>query len=164
VATDAPVDSGLLQDILKEGADSSFNCITVDSDTSTSDTLLLFATGSARGKGVNRIRTRADSAYTVFADAVRNLLLDLAFQVVRDGEGAHKLVEVEVYVTGAVSDLSARKIAMSIANSPLVKTAVAGEDANWGPVVMAVGKVGEERVVTGLRSGSALPVCCQRRA
>lgn len=142
VVTDASVDPGLLQEILREGTDASFNSITVDSDTSTSDTLLLFATGSTREKGVRHIGMRTDSGYKVFADAVKNLLLDLALQVVRDGEGARKLIEV--YVTGAVSDPSARKIAMSIANSPLVKTAVAGQDANWGRVVMAVGKAGEE--------------------
>lgn len=142
IVTDAPVDSAVLQDILAEGVGSSFNSITVDSDTSTSDTLLLFATGSAAEKGMARLHARTDARYEVFANAVESLLLDLALQIARDGEGARKLIEV--HVTGAVSDLSAKRIAMSIANSPLVKTAVAGEDANWGRVVMAVGKAGEE--------------------
>lgn len=142
VVTDAPVESGLLQQILRKGVDASFNCITVDSDTSTSDTLLVFATGAAEKKGVKRICARTDGNYQVFADALEDLLFDLALQIVRDGEGASKLINV--HVTGACSHGSARKIAMSIANSPLVKTAIAGEDANWGRVVMAVGKAGEE--------------------
>ncbi|RCL01335.1 MAG: glutamate N-acetyltransferase / amino-acid N-acetyltransferase [Candidatus Tokpelaia sp. JSC085] len=142
VATDAPICSSLLQDILREAANTSFNSITVDSDTSTSDTLLLFATGSARKKGVKQIHSRSDPGYQPFAAAVADLFLDLALQVVLDGEGGSKLIEV--HITGAVSTVSAKKIAMSIANSPLVKTAVAGEDANWGRVVMAVGKAGEE--------------------
>ncbi|RCL00886.1 MAG: glutamate N-acetyltransferase / amino-acid N-acetyltransferase [Candidatus Tokpelaia sp. JSC189] len=142
VVTDAPVAPTLLQKVLVDGVGSTFNSITVDSDTSTSDTLLLFATGSAAEKGMARLKARTDSRYKAFSDAVRSLLLDLALQIVRDGEGAQKLIEV--HVTGAISDISAKKIAMSIANSPLVKTTVAGEDANWGRVVMAVGKAGEE--------------------
>ncbi|AQS42199.1 MAG: Arginine biosynthesis bifunctional protein ArgJ [Candidatus Tokpelaia hoelldobleri] len=142
VVTDAPVDAPLLQEILREGADASFNSITVDSDTSTSDTLLLFATGGAEENGVARLKSRDGPHYAAFAAAVKDVLLDLALQVARDGEGARKLIEVEVI--GAVTDVAAKKIAFSIANSPLVKTAVAGEDANWGRVVMAVGKAGEK--------------------
>jgi glutamate N-acetyltransferase / amino-acid N-acetyltransferase len=111
----------------------------VDSDTSTSDTVLLFATGQAKHP-----RVPADGDPRLlrdFARALQELMLDLALQVVRDGEGAQKLIRVEV--TGAVSAKSAHRIAMSVANSPLVKTAVAGEDANWGRIVMAVGKAGE---------------------
>jgi len=142
VVTDTPVDAPLLQDILREGADASFNSITVDSDTSTSDTLLLFATGGAEENGVVRLKSHDDPHYTAFSAAVKEVLLELAVQVARDGEGARKLIEVEVI--GAVTDNAAKKIAFSIANSPLVKTAVAGEDANWGRVVMAVGKAGEQ--------------------
>ncbi|RCL02608.1 MAG: glutamate N-acetyltransferase / amino-acid N-acetyltransferase [Candidatus Tokpelaia sp. JSC188] len=142
IVTDAPVSAPILQEILEDGVGLSFNSITVDSDTSTSDTLLLFSTGSATKKGMPYLNVRSDPRYKTFAEAVKSLLLNLALQIVRDGEGARKLIEV--HVTGAVSDVSAKKIAMSIANSPLVKTAVAGEDANWGRVVMAVGKAGEE--------------------
>ncbi|ODN69095.1 Arginine biosynthesis bifunctional protein ArgJ [Methylobrevis pamukkalensis] len=116
-----------------------FNAITVDSDTSTSDTLMLFATGKAAG--AVPVTDPADPRLAGFAAALHGVLLDLAHQVVKDGEGARKFVEVTV--EGAVSDASAKRIALSIANSPLVKTAVAGEDANWGRVVMAVGKAGE---------------------
>jgi len=141
VVTDAPVASSLLQAMLADAVADSFNAITVDSDTSTSDTLLLFATGHAAQKGVRPVQAATDAGYPLLARALKALLLDLALQVARDGEGARKLIEV--HVTGAVCDLSAKKIALSIANSPLVKTAVAGEDANWGRVVMAVGKAGE---------------------
>jgi glutamate N-acetyltransferase/amino-acid N-acetyltransferase len=116
----------------------SFNAITVDSDTSTSDTLLLFATGAAKTARVTSLR---DPRLKPFKEGLDAVLLDLAHQVVKDGEGARKFVEVRV--TGATSRPSARRIAMSIANSPLVKTAIAGEDANWGRIVMAVGKAGE---------------------
>jgi len=115
--------------------------VTVDSDTSTSDTLLLFATGKATARGQSEITDAKDPRLSSFRRALNALLLDLAVQVARDGEGARKLITVRV--EGAVSARSARKIAMSIANSPLVKTAVAGEDANWGRIVMAVGKAGE---------------------
>ena len=118
----------------------SFNAITVDSDTSTSDTLLLFATGAARG--APRSTTPPIRASRAFRRALDKLLVDLAQQVVRDGEGARKFVEVGV--AGAATRRAAKRIALSIANSPLVKTAVAGEDANWGRVVMAVGKAGEK--------------------
>jgi glutamate N-acetyltransferase/amino-acid N-acetyltransferase len=139
VVTDADIPSALLQQLLSAGVGSTFNAVTVDSDTSTSDTLLLFATGAAKDRGQRAVTSAADTA--AFAEALNAVLKDLALQVVRDGEGARKMVEVTV--TGAESDDSAKRIALSIANSPLVKTAVAGEDANWGRVVMAVGKAGE---------------------
>jgi glutamate N-acetyltransferase/amino-acid N-acetyltransferase len=138
VFTDAAVAAPALQALLARGADRSFNCVTVDGDTSTSDTLMLFATGAAGGA---RIETADDRRIRGFAAALDELLVDLAQQVARDGEGARKFVTVRV--TGATDDASARRIAFSIANSPLVKTAIAGEDANWGRVVMAVGKAGE---------------------
>ncbi|HKM64456.1 MAG TPA: bifunctional glutamate N-acetyltransferase/amino-acid acetyltransferase ArgJ [Acidisphaera sp.] len=133
VFTDAAVPAEALQTMLSRGVAASFNCTTVDSDTSTSDTVLLFATGQAGN--------RPDAALDDFGRALDEVLLDLALQVVRDGEGAQKLVRIDV--TGAVSDDSAKRIGMAIANSPLVKTAIAGEDANWGRIVMAVGKAGE---------------------
>ena len=129
----------LLQDMVSKGTTVSFNAVTVDSDTSTSDTLLAFATGAARD--APKISRAGDPRLKAFAKAFHGVLADLAEQVARDGEGARKLVEITV--EGATSDKSARRIAMSIANSPLVKTAIAGEDANWGRVVMAVGKAGE---------------------
>jgi glutamate N-acetyltransferase/amino-acid N-acetyltransferase len=141
VATDAPIDAPVLQKLLKRGADSTFNAVTVDSDTSTSDTLLIFATGAAARHGAPRITSETDPRLAPFKRALNRLLENLALQVVRDGEGARK--EIEIAVTGAKSARSAKRIALSIANSPLVKTAVAGEDANWGRVVMAVGKAGE---------------------
>ena len=139
VFTDAPIARNVLQGLLSKGVVDSFNAVTVDSDTSTSDTLLLFATGKAGGAPVT---DAADPRLAGFAKALDGVLLDLAQQVARDGEGARKFVTVEV--RGATSKQAARRIGMSIANSPLVKTAVAGEDANWGRVVMAVGKAGEE--------------------
>lgn len=135
VFTDAAVPAAVLQEILSPAVDRTFNSITVDSDTSTSDTLLLFATGAAGNAAPS---LASDPALDGFRQALETVLRELALLVVRDGEGAQKLIEVRV--TGAVSDESARKIALSIANSPLVKTAIAGEDANWGRVVMAVGK------------------------
>jgi glutamate N-acetyltransferase / amino-acid N-acetyltransferase len=141
VFTDAPVAAPVLQSLLTAGVAGSFNAITVDSDTSTSDTLLLFATGAAAVRGAPTIDDDGDPRLDGFRLALHALLLDLAHQVVRDGEGARKFVEVAV--TGATDDASAKRIALSIANSPLVKTAIAGEDANWGRVVMAVGKAGE---------------------
>ena len=142
VFTDAAIDAPVLQALLAKSAKSSFNAITVDSDTSTSDTLMLFATGAAAKNGAPRIKTAADSRLAAFRRALDTVLLDLAQQVVRDGEGASKFIEIAV--TGAASAQAARRIALSIANSPLVKTAIAGEDANWGRVVMAVGKAGEQ--------------------
>ncbi|HET7717001.1 MAG TPA: bifunctional glutamate N-acetyltransferase/amino-acid acetyltransferase ArgJ [Bauldia sp.] len=139
VMTDAPIAAPVLQALLAKGVTPSFNAITVDSDTSTSDTLLLFATGKV--PGVAPVASLRDRRVGAFREALDDLLLDLAQQVVRDGEGARKFVEVRV--NGAISKASAKRIALSIANSPLVKTAIAGEDANWGRVVMAVGKAGE---------------------
>jgi glutamate N-acetyltransferase/amino-acid N-acetyltransferase len=141
VATDAPIAAPVLQALLSAGVGKTFNAITVDSDTSTSDTLLLFATGAAKKRGAPRIDALKDPRLSGFKRGLGKVLKSLALQVVRDGEGARK--QVEVTVTGARSARSARKIALSIANSPLVKTAIAGEDANWGRVVMAVGKSGE---------------------
>ncbi|MBX3584342.1 MAG: bifunctional glutamate N-acetyltransferase/amino-acid acetyltransferase ArgJ [Rhizobiaceae bacterium] len=141
VATDAPIAAPVLQALLSGGVGKTFNAITVDSDTSTSDTLLLFATGAAAERGAPRIDSAKDPRLAAFKRGLGKVLKSLALQVVRDGEGARK--QVEVTVTGAKSSRSAKKIALSIANSPLVKTAVAGEDANWGRVVMAVGKSGE---------------------
>ena len=141
VVTDADIAAPVLQSLLSKGVDASFNAITVDSDTSTSDTLLLFATGAAGADGQARIESETDARLEDFKAALNDLLQDLALQVVRDGEGARKMVVITV--TGAESDLAAKKIGLSIANSPLVKTAVAGEDANWGRIVMAVGKSGE---------------------
>ncbi|WP_137133706.1 bifunctional glutamate N-acetyltransferase/amino-acid acetyltransferase ArgJ [Rhizobium sp. FKY42] len=141
VVTDADIAPAALQALLSQGVGPSFNSVTVDSDTSTSDTLLLFATGKAAADGQKKVETADDPRLVSFRDALNDLLKDLALQVVRDGEGARKMVAVTV--TGAESDAAAKRIALSIANSPLVKTAVAGEDANWGRVVMAVGKSGE---------------------
>jgi glutamate N-acetyltransferase / amino-acid N-acetyltransferase len=139
VVTDAKIANPVLQALLSRSVRDSFNAVTVDSDTSTSDTLLLFATGAAKdAPGIVNPRDRRLGA---FRKALDEVLLDLAHQIVRDGEGARKFVEVRVQ--GATSKRSARRIALSIANSPLVKTAIAGEDANWGRVVMAVGKAGE---------------------
>ncbi|MBN9251317.1 MAG: bifunctional glutamate N-acetyltransferase/amino-acid acetyltransferase ArgJ, partial [Mesorhizobium sp.] len=141
VATDAPISAPVLQDLLSRGVGKTFNAVTVDSDTSTSDTLLLFATGAAAKRGVPVISDLKDPRLAALRLALGKILRTLALQVVRDGEGARK--QVEVTVTGAKSARSAKRIALAIANSPLVKTAVAGEDANWGRVVMAVGKAGE---------------------
>ncbi len=140
VVTDADIPSAVLQSLLSTGVGPTFNSVTVDSDTSTSDTLMLFATGAAAADGQTPV-TADDAALDGFRAALTDLLRDLALQVVRDGEGARKMVEVTV--EGAESDAAAKRIALSIANSPLVKTAIAGEDANWGRVVMAVGKSGE---------------------
>ena len=139
IFTDAPISSAALQAMLKEGVQDSFNAVTIDGDTSTSDTLLIFATGAA--KAAPKISKASDLRLKGFKKALDMVLGDLAEQVARDGEGARKLIEIKV--EGAVSKKSARRIAMSIGNSPLVKTAAAGEDANWGRVVMAVGKAGE---------------------
>lgn len=141
VATDAPIDAPVLQALLSKGVSDTFNAITVDSDTSTSDSLLLFATGKAEARGAPRITQMRDPRLAQFRRRLRDVLRQLALQVVRDGEGARK--QVEITVTGAKSARSAKHIAFSIANSPLVKTAIAGEDANWGRIVMAVGKAGE---------------------
>ena len=138
IFTDAKIGQSDLQQIISAQNDKTFNCITVDSDTSTSDCCLVFATGKA---DIDPITKLDDPRCALFAEALRAVLHDLALQIVCDGEGAQKLIIVKV--EGATSDQSADVIARSIANSPLVKTAVAGEDANWGRVVMAVGKAGE---------------------
>jgi len=140
VFTDASIPASVLQECLSAGVGPSFNAITVDSDTSTSDTLMLFATG--KGARHAAITKASDKNLVDFRRKLDALLLDLALQVVRDGEGAQKLIRVDV--TGAESDAAAKRIALSIANSPLVKTAIAGNDANWGRIVMAVGKAGEK--------------------
>ena len=136
--TDAAVEPAFLQACLSKANESTFACITVDSDTSTSDTVLAFATGRA---GNMPLASFDDAGADAFAAALHDVCRQLALLVVRDGEGAQKLIELNV--TGAVSDDSARRIGLAVANSPLVKTAIAGEDANWGRVVMAVGKAGE---------------------
>jgi glutamate N-acetyltransferase / amino-acid N-acetyltransferase len=141
VFTDAPIAARVLQSVLSRGVVDSFNALTIDGDTSTSDTLLAFATGTAAMRGAPTIKRIADPRLAAFRKGFDAVLANLAEQIARDGEGARKLVEV--IVEGAKSKRSARKIALSIANSPLVKTAIAGEDANWGRVVMAVGKAGE---------------------
>ena len=133
IFTDAKILQSELQNLLKDLTDRTFNCITVDSDTSTSDAVICAATGTS---GVDVTKNED------FKKALAHVMLDLAHQVVKDGEGATKFVAVEV--TGAASDSDARKVAMSIANSPLVKTAIAGEDPNWGRIVMAIGKSGAQ--------------------
>ncbi|MBX9749544.1 MAG: bifunctional glutamate N-acetyltransferase/amino-acid acetyltransferase ArgJ [Roseococcus sp.] len=138
IATDAKIPAEALQKLLSKGNAKSFNCVTVDSDTSTSDTVLLFATGQAKHP---RVPAEGGAMLKDFARALDEVLHELALMVARDGEGAQKLITIDV--TGAVSAKSAHRIAMAIANSPLVKTAIAGEDANWGRIVMAVGKAGE---------------------
>ncbi|WP_343560484.1 bifunctional glutamate N-acetyltransferase/amino-acid acetyltransferase ArgJ [Kiloniella sp. b19] len=138
VATDAKLPASVVQELIREGADQSFNAITVDSDTSTSDTLLMAASGAVNN---GDIASASSPELADFRAALFDLLRDLSHQVVKDGEGASKFVEIEV--TGAESEEAARAIGLSIANSPLVKTAIAGEDANWGRVVMAVGKSGQ---------------------
>ncbi|MFT9441905.1 MAG: bifunctional glutamate N-acetyltransferase/amino-acid acetyltransferase ArgJ [Acetobacter papayae] len=140
VATDAALPAALLQAMLSAGVKRTFNCITVDSDTSTSDMVLLFATGAA-GNAPPASTAPDAPELAAFRQALDSLLEELALMVIRDGEGATKLMTIDV--TGAVSDDSAWRVAMAIGNSPLVKTAIAGEDANWGRVVMAVGKCGE---------------------
>ncbi|MCB2075253.1 MAG: bifunctional glutamate N-acetyltransferase/amino-acid acetyltransferase ArgJ [Novosphingobium sp.] len=138
IFTDAAVEPGFLQQALSAANARTFSCITVDSDTSTSDTVLAFATGAA---GNQRIEGASCPGADAFAAALEDVCRQLAHLVVRDGEGAQKFIAITV--TGAASDESARRIGLAVANSPLVKTAIAGEDANWGRVVMAVGKAGE---------------------
>ena len=139
VFTDADLPAGVLHDLLKRSVAGSFNCITVDGDTSTSDTALAFATGQAAHPP---IASAGDARLRDFRRQLQDLTLDLAHQIVRDGEGATKFITISV--TGATSAKAARRIGLAIANSPLVKTAFAGEDANWGRIVMAVGKSGEK--------------------
>ena len=153
IFTDAAITPALWQQMLGAAVENSFNAITVDSDTSTSDTVLAFATGAA---GHAELAGMDDAGADALAAALADVCRQLALLVVRDGEGAQKLIEVTV--TGAASDASAKRIALSIANSPLVKTAIAGGDANWGRVVMAVGKAGEpaERDLLSIRFGGTL--------
>lgn len=139
LCTDAAIPAGILQQLLSGAVERSFNSITVDSDTSTSDTVILCATGKAGNAAPG---SASDPALADFTAKLEALCLDLALQIVRDGEGATKFVEIAV--TGAASDAAAKRIGLTIANSPLVKTAIAGEDANWGRIVMAVGKSGEQ--------------------
>jgi glutamate N-acetyltransferase/amino-acid N-acetyltransferase len=138
VATDAAIAPKALQALVSLYTRETFNCVTVDGDTSTNDTLLLFATGAS---GAPRIARPGDARLADFREKLEGVLMDLAFQLVRDGEGATKFVKIAV--SGAASHASARKIAKTIAESPLVKTALAGEDANWGRIVMAVGRADE---------------------
>jgi glutamate N-acetyltransferase/amino-acid N-acetyltransferase len=140
VFTDARLPAPVLDAALRRGVGKSFNCITADSDTSTSDTVLLFATGAAKGQP--RIEAAGDPRLRDFKAKLDEVLHELALLVVRDGEGAQKLIEVRV--RGAASARAAHRIGMSLANSPLLKTAIAGQDANWGRIVMAVGKAGEK--------------------
>ncbi|MDG5748565.1 bifunctional glutamate N-acetyltransferase/amino-acid acetyltransferase ArgJ [Qipengyuania sp. XHP0207] len=138
IFTDAAVEPAFLQEMLSKANEATFSCITVDGDTSTSDTVLLFATGKAGNTPLTSWDSEgADAFYAALLDTCR----ELAQLVVRDGEGAQKFIEIGV--SGAESDASARRVGLAIANSPLVKTAIAGGDANWGRVVMAVGKAGE---------------------
>ena len=138
IFTDANIPSVILQKLLQEANKKSFNSITVDSDTSTSDTVLFVSTKKAKH---NLVETFSDIRLKSFKASLNNLMLDLAKLIVKDGEGASKFITINV--SGAVSKKSAKKIAFSIANSPLVKTAIAGEDANWGRIIMAIGKSGE---------------------
>ena len=138
VVTDANIRTAALQELLRSAGDRTFNAITVDSDTSTSDTLMLFATNQAGNRPIYSVE---DEQFPVLRDSITAVMGELAMMVIKDGEGIEKLISVQV--SGAVSDESARQIGKSIANSPLVKTAIAGEDANWGRVIMAIGKSGE---------------------
>ena len=137
IFTDAKIEQSVLQQMISSITDQTFNCITVDSDTSTSDTLLAVATGAS---GI--VIAEADKA---FSDALNSVMLELAHLVVRDGEGATKFVEINV--SGAANDADAKTHAMAIANSPLIKTAIAGEDPNWGRVVMAIGNRARRQIV-----------------
>lgn len=137
IFTDAAISAPVLDDLLRDVNETTFNAITVDSDTSTSDTALLLATGVA---GNDLIDDPGDGRLASFRSALEAVMADLAHQIVRDGEGASKFITVEV--AGADDDAAAKAVAMSVANSPLMKTAIAGEDANWGRAVMAVGKAG----------------------
>ena len=141
IFTDAAISADALQSMLKEHVQTTFNCMTVDGDTSTSDTCLLFATGAAAARGQKRVTNASAKKLKAFSTALHDLMRDLAIQVAKDGEGLTKFVTFEV--DGAKSWAAARKIALSCANSPILKTAIAGEDPNWGRVVMAVGKSGE---------------------
>jgi glutamate N-acetyltransferase/amino-acid N-acetyltransferase len=137
IGTNAAVPADVLAECLRAANDDSFNAITVDSDTSTNDSVFLMASGMA---GNRLIASANDPALTDFRAALAAVMRDLAIQIVRDGEGATKLVTINI--TGAQTNVIARQIGLAIANSPLVKTAIAGEDANWGRIVMAIGKLG----------------------
>lgn len=139
--TDAAIAAPVLQELCSELTDKTFNCISIDGDTSTSDTILLFATGRAAARGQLPVTSTDDPRLSGFKTTLHRVMLDLSHQIVKDGEGAQKFVAI--HVDGAASDKAARRIGFSIANSPLVKTAFAGEDPNWGRIVMAVGKSGE---------------------
>jgi glutamate N-acetyltransferase/amino-acid N-acetyltransferase len=141
VFTDAAIARPALQALVARAAEHTFNCVTIDGDTSTSDTLLMFATGAAQARGCPRITAPDDPRLEAFAAALHDLLRELAILVAKDGEGLTKFVTIDV--AGAEDDRAARKIGLAIGNSPLVKTAIAGEDPNWGRIVMAVGKAGE---------------------
>ena len=141
IFTDAAIGSEALQALLSEHVVTTFNSMTIDGDTSTSDTCLLFATGAAEARGQARVTDAADPALAEFSGALHDLMRDLAIQVAKDGEGLSKFVTF--IVEGAESVHAARRIALACANSPILKTAIAGEDPNWGRVVMAVGKAGE---------------------
>ena len=141
IFTDAAIEADVLQELLSEHVTSTFNCMTVDGDTSTSDTCLLFATGAAEARGQKKISSAGSKKLKAFSAALQDLMRDLAIQVAKDGEGLTKFVTFEV--EGAESVAAARKIGLSCANSPILKAAIAGEDPNWGRVVMAVGKSGE---------------------
>jgi glutamate N-acetyltransferase/amino-acid N-acetyltransferase len=141
IFTDARIAQPVLQRLVADISDRTYNCITVDGDTSTSDTVIVFATGQAAKRKAPAVLDAADPNCQAFAAALHEVMHDLALQVVRDGEGLSKFVTVEV--SGAEDNRAARRIAMAIANSPILKTAIAGEDPNWGRVVMAVGKSGE---------------------
>jgi glutamate N-acetyltransferase/amino-acid N-acetyltransferase len=136
IFTDAKISQTALQKMLSRNVDDTFNSITVDSDTSTSDTLLVAATGQSPAAEVKGVTAKA------FESALRGVMLNLAHQVIRDGEGATKFVEIRV--SGAKTDQDAARVAFAIANSPLVKTAIAGQDPNWGRIVAAIGKSGAE--------------------
>jgi len=141
IFTDAAIDRGVLQRLLSAHVETTFNCMTIDGDTSTSDTCLVFATGAAAKRGQTPILDAADPRLAAFSAALYDVMRDLAIQVAKDGEGLSKFVTFKV--TGAEDFKAARTIARACANSPILKTAIAGEDPNWGRVVMAVGKSGE---------------------
>lgn len=141
IFTDAEIPAKVLQDLLNEHVATTFNCMTIDGDTSTSDTCLMFATGTAAARGQKPVEDAKSKKLAAFSAALHDLMRDLAIQVAKDGEGLSKFVTFEV--EGAKTWEAARKIALACANSPILKTAIAGEDPNWGRVVMAVGKSGE---------------------
>lgn len=158
IFTDANIDKDLLQKMVSQISAQTFNCVTVDSDTSTSDTVLVAATGKA-----GNVLAKSVESCAQFIAALTALMKDLATQIVKDGEGASKFITINV--AGAESDVSAKIVAMAIANSPLVKTAIAGEDANWGRVIMAIGKAGEpaERDLIKVAMGGII-ICAEGQA